>query len=98
MPKLLPLAHSLALLFVLVAAPALAESGWDHRSMRSHYKAEERAEPQLAPGERRVGPILVGVAATTTRTAAPETVDSAAQQERIQRDSSTDGNRSSPGR
>lgn len=98
MPKLLPLAHSLALLGVLVAAPALAESGWDHRSMRSHFKAEERTEPQLAPGEKRVGPILVGVAATTTRAAVPETVDSAAQPERIQRDSSADGNRSTPAR
>jgi len=96
MPKLLPLACSLTLLGVLVAAPALAD--WDHRSMRSHYKAEERTEPQLAPGEKRVGPILIGVPATTTRAAVPETLDSAAQRQRIQRGSFTDGNHSSPGR
>lgn len=92
MLKLLPLAPSLTLLGVLVAAPALAESGWDHRSMQSHHQATDRAEPQLAPGEKRVGRILIGAPATTSRTGVPETLPTATQRQWIQRGSFTDAN------
>ena len=92
MLKLLPLACSLTLLGTLVAAPALADSGWDHRSMQSHHRTTDRPERELAPGEKRVGRILIGAPATTTSAAVPETLDSATQRQWIQRGSFSDGN------
>ena len=91
MLKLLPLAPSLTLLGMLLAAPALADAGWDHRSMQSHHQATDRSEPQLAPGEKRVGRILIGAPATTSA-AVPETLETATQRQWIQRGSFTDGN------
>jgi len=91
MLKLLPLATSLTLLGTLATAPALADSGWDHRSMQSHHQATDRAEPQLAPGEKRVGRILIGAPATMSSAAVPETLDSATQRQWIQRSTFTDG-------
>jgi hypothetical protein len=93
MLKLLPLAPSLTLLGILVAAPALADPSWDHRSMQSHHQATDRAEPQLAPGEKRVGRILIGTASATSRSSVPETLETATQRQWIQRGSFTDGTR-----
>jgi hypothetical protein len=87
MLKLLPLAPSLTLLGMLLAAPALADTGWDHRSMQSHHQATDRSEPQLAPGEKRVGRILIGAPATTSSAAVPETLETATQRQWIQRNS-----------
>jgi len=93
MLKTLPLAPTLTLLGVLVAAPAFAETGWDHRSMQSHYQAEDRTERPLAPGEKRVGRIVIGAPATTSRVAVPETLETATQRQWIQRGSFSDGSR-----
>ena len=90
MLKLLPLAPSLTLLGILVAAPALADAGWDHRSMQSHHQATDRAEPQLAPGEKRVGRILIAAPATTSSATVPETLGTATQRQWIQRSSFND--------
>jgi hypothetical protein len=90
MLKLLPLATSLTLLATFAAPPARADSGWDHRSMQSHHQATDRAEPQLAPGEKRVGRILIGAPATTPSAGVPETLPAATQRQWIQRGSFTE--------
>jgi hypothetical protein len=87
MRKLLLSVTSLALLGALGAAPALAEAGWDHRALRSHHQAADRREPTLAPGEKRVGRILIGAPAGTSRAATPETLETATQRQWIQRGS-----------
>jgi hypothetical protein len=79
MPKLLPLPASLLLLGSLVAAPAVADPGWDHRALQSHHRATDAAEPELGPGERRVGRVVIGAPATST--AMPETLRSTTQRQ-----------------
>jgi hypothetical protein len=81
----LPLAP-IALLGMIAAAPALAE-GWDHRAMQSHHQAADRRAPQLAPGEQRIGRILIGTAASQPSAQVPETLESATQRQWIQRHS-----------
>jgi hypothetical protein len=87
MLKLLPLTPALALLGALAAAPALADSGWDHRGMQSHHRATDRQEPELAPGDKRVGRILIGAPATSPSAAVPETLDNHTQRQWVQRPS-----------
>jgi hypothetical protein len=82
MLKTLPLPASLALLGALAAAPAFADPGWDHRTMQSHHQATDRAAPELAPGERRIGRIVIGAPATAT--AIPETLRSTTQRQWMQ--------------
>jgi hypothetical protein len=89
--KTLPLLTSLTLLGALAAAPALADAGWDHRAMQSHHQAADRVEPRLAPGEKRVGRILIGAPAATPNAAVPETLESATQRQWHQRSSFSDG-------
>lgn len=89
MPMKLPLAP-LALLGAIAAPPAFAE-GWDHRAMQSHHQAVDRQEPRLAPGERRVGRIVIGTAASRP-SAVPETLEHATQRQWIQRGSFSGGN------
>jgi hypothetical protein len=82
MLKTLPLSLSLAFFSALAAGPALADSGWDHRSLRSHRPtATDRAEPELAPGERRVGRIVIGAPAASPGAAVPETLQTTTQRQ-----------------
>jgi hypothetical protein len=85
MLKKLPL--TLPLLALALAAPASADSGWDHRAMQSHHSAVDRAEPRLAPGEKRVGRIVIGSAAPSPSVQVPETLGVATQRQWIQRGS-----------
>jgi hypothetical protein len=89
MLKKLPL--TLPLLALTLAAPALAES-WDHRAMQSHHTAVDRVEPRLAPGEKRVGRIVIGSAAESPSAQVPQTLGTATQRQWIQRGSFTDPN------
>jgi hypothetical protein len=89
MLKKLPLASPVLLLAAL-AAPALAGPGWDHRTMQSHHTAVDRVEPRLAPGEKRVGRIVIGSAAEGPSAQVPQTLDAATQRQWIQRGSFSD--------
>jgi hypothetical protein len=79
MLKPLPLPASLVLLGALAAAPAFADPGWDHRTLQSHHQAADRAEPELAPGERRVGRIVIGAPAESS--AVPEQLRTTTQRQ-----------------
>jgi hypothetical protein len=84
MPKTLPLSLSLAFLSAVAAGPALADSGWDHRAMQSHHEDSDRTELELAPGERRVGRIVIGTPATSPAAAVPETLPVTTQRQWVQ--------------
>jgi hypothetical protein len=90
MLKSLPLPFSFALFGFLAAAPASAE-GWDHRAMQSHHQSVDRAEPELAPGERRVGRIVIGAPAPSAGAGVPETLPSTTQRQWLQRSSFSGG-------
>ena len=89
MPKPLRLAPFFALAGLLAAAPALAGESWDHRAMQSHHQAVDRVERKLAPGEKRVGRIELGAAASSSAQV-PETLPTATQRQWIQRGSFND--------
>jgi hypothetical protein len=84
MLKSLPLPVSFVLLGALAAAPSLADSGWDHRTMQSHHQATDRAAPELAPGERRIGRIVIGAPAANPGAGVPDTLPATTQRQWIQ--------------
>jgi hypothetical protein len=92
MLKKLPLASSIAVLALLGAAPVLADPGWDHRSLASHHDTVDRAEVPLAPGEKRVGRIIIGTPAPAPDAAVPGTLPTATQRQWVQRNSFGDAN------
>ena len=54
--------------------------------MQSHYQATEPAEQPLAPGEQRIGRIIVGAPAPS-RAAVPDTLEHTTQRQWLQRGS-----------
>jgi hypothetical protein len=90
MLRSLPLPLSFALL-VGLAAPAFSDPGWDHRAMQSHHQATDDAELELGPGERRVGRIVIGAPAESSRAGVPDTLDATTQRQWIQRGSFSGG-------
>jgi hypothetical protein len=92
MLKLLSLVLSIAAVLLLRAGAASGDpaQGWDHRSLASHHDAVDRQEVPLAPGEKRVGRIIIG-APTASDAAVPDSLDTATQRQWVQRGSFNDG-------